>query len=164
MNELLDEFIKEPGNITVESNQANVTEEQSLNLVKSLADTKKITLKQAFTGICIICQKGGTSKRAAGTIYANVDGVQITLEEIRKHLTRGISLRQWARTNASSIQVVSDKFSIAGDLAKIIARNHPDISLSDGIWLSNFQMDNLNCPENLRNYIREHFHNLFPNK
>ena len=128
--------------------------------------------KQAFTAICIICQisKGGTSKRAAGTIYATIDGINVTLEDVRKCLPaeRGISLRQRARTNSASsaIHTVADKFSIAVDLEKIITRKYSDVSSSNSICLSNFQMDNNSCPENLRGYIlpAEHFQNLFPKK
>ena len=164
INDYLDEFNKEPGQAVTETNQAIVSEEDSVKLVLELSKSKKMNAKQAFTAICIICQKGGTSKRASGTIYATIDGINVTLEDVRKCLDRGVSLRQWARTNASAIQVVADKFSIAGDLAKIIMRKYSDVSSSDSIWLSNFQMDNMSCPENLRGYIREHFQNLFPKK
>lgn len=55
-------------------------------------------------------------------------------------------------------------FDIAGDLAKIITRNNPGISKSDAIWLSNFQMDNPNAPEEMRAHIKAHYENLFKKK
>lgn len=74
------------------------------------------------------------------------------------------TLRQWARTNADLIQRICDHYGIEGDLAKKIARDRPEITHEEKIWLSNFQMDNPNCPENVRNLLMEHYRKLFPNK
>lgn len=74
------------------------------------------------------------------------------------------TLRQWARTNADFIFQVSSLFSLEGDLAKKIARNSPSITQEERIWLSNFQMDNPNCPQNVRDMLMSHYKTLFPGK
>ena len=81
---------------------------------------------------------------------------------ISKFSLKKISLRQWARTNATTIKRISEIYSITGDLYKKISRKYDNISSDDAYWLSNFQMDNPDCPPNIRTMILEHFHELFP--
>ena len=110
-------------------------------------------------------KKGGTSKRANGNIYAVVNGKRLTLALIRETMAKikyKHTLRQWARSYATQIANVCELFDIPGDLYKKIARKHPDVNSTQSYWLSNFQMDNVDCEESLRNYIKEHFTELFP--
>ena len=149
--------------VSTEENSAKVTSAQNDTIIAEMIKKYNISDKQALVALCIICQKGGTSKRALGNIYANVDGNNITLENIRSILPKKISLRQWARTYATLIYKVCAKYDIAGDLTKKITRKYSSISPEDCIWLSNFQMDNPQCPVEFRKYIVEHFNELFPN-
>lgn len=64
--------------------------------------------------------------------------------------------------NASIIHTISESYGIPGDLFKKISRKVDNVSISDSYWLSNFQMDNPNCPQNLLNLILAHFQELFP--
>lgn len=126
---------------------------------------------EAFTALAIILQKGGTSKRAQGDIYAIVNNKRLTLRQIRdimEAIRTNFTLRQWARTYATLIQQVSSHFGIEGDLAKKFRRESPELvselSRNDFFWLSNFQQDNPNCPENVRKLIRKHFNDKFPSQ
>jgi hypothetical protein len=149
--------------VKTEENSAKVTSAQNETIIADMVKKYNISDKQAFVALCIICQKGGTSKRALGNIYANVDGINITLENIRSILPKRISLRQWARTYATLIYKICCKYDIPGDLTKKITRKYSSISAEDSVWLSNFQMDNPDCPMEFRSYIVEHFNELFPN-
>jgi hypothetical protein len=163
--ELFEAIEKDPKKIEVivEQNSAKITTAQNDTIIAEMIKKYNISDKQAFVALCIICQKGGTSKRALGNIYANVDGINITLENIRSILPKRISLRQWARTYATLIYKICSKYDIAGDLTKKITRKYSNISPEDCIWLSNFQMDNPDCPMEFRAHIVEHFNELFPN-
>lgn len=69
--------------------------------------------------VSIICQKGGTSKRAQGDIYANVDGGKLTLKQIRDVMREKnfkFTLYQWARTYGIHIHTISSRYSIIANL------------------------------------------------
>ena len=167
-DDLISNIQNERNTITVntESNQATVNDTQGTDLVTKISEAyNNIDAKFAFIGLCIICQKGGTSRRAQGDIYAVVNSNRITLARIRSVMSAQnyrFTLRQWARTYATKIHAVASMYSIPGDLAKKIGRKHSGITPEQSIWLSNFQMDNPDCPEDLRNLILEHFQDLFP--
>lgn len=121
----------------------------------------------AYIGVCLICQKGGTAKRAQGNIFIFLDGVRIDLAAIRQvmnDLKLRCTLRQFPRTHCDKIYQIASHFSIEGDLAKKICRRYQTLSSEDKIWLANFQMDNPNCPSNLRDYLMEHYDELFPGR
>lgn len=155
--------------IKTQANQAMVTKEQSQNFVAHMANKRSVEFINALMGISLICQKGGTASKATGDIYATVDGTTYTLKELRdvieKHFDKKFTLRQWARTNATLVYKISYSFSTVGDLDKKILRAHPEHkeNLEFRCWLSNFQMDNPECPELARDCIKEHFKSTFPN-
>jgi hypothetical protein len=109
------------------------------------------------------------SKKAQGNIYAIVDGKKFDLTRLREIMGKNklkYTLRQWARTNANLMATakICSHFDIAGDLAKKIYRDHRDLEDESKYWLSNFQMDNPTCPQELRNLLKAHYKNLFPDK
>jgi len=166
---LINKIETEKANIKLEtaSNQAKIDTSDGETLVKAVAKDRKTDDANAFLGIAIICQKGGTSKKAQGDIYATVNGIKITLNDIRNIIKTNnmkFTLRQWARTYASPIHRVCDIYSIEGDLAKILSRKDDSLNPSDLIWCSNFQMDNPDCPVNVRDHIKSHFSELFGKK
>jgi hypothetical protein len=167
LNAIMSEVTKKTFVVVTEENQAKVTSEQGSRLVQEVARRKNITEARSFTGICIVAQKGGTSKRANGDVYANVDGSRITLADIRNAISSAglkISFRQWARTYADNIHSIAELYGIQGDLAKKLIRMDANLTTEDLYWASNFQMDNENCPFGVRDLIRKHFEELFPAK
>lgn len=167
INEDLIQSILSDKDMTVESrsNEAMIPPETSLNFVKELAKSKGTNLKTAFAAAAIICQKGGTAKRASGDISAVVHGQKFTLTELRNVIRSNnwnFTLRQFARANASFIHTISEHYSISGDLAKKIMRNRENITITDSYWLSNFQMDNPSCPFELRELLVQHYEQTFP--
>lgn len=146
---------------------ALVSEEDSKTLIEAISKETQWNTTQSVTALAIICQKGGTSKKAQGTVYAIVDGKRVDLNMIREVMKKSgckFTLRQWARTHAFDIYKVAAYFGIEGDLAKKIARNSPEVTQDEKFWLSNFQMDNNNCPQNVRDMLMKHYNNLFPGK
>jgi hypothetical protein len=169
MQLLLETIAKEMPKIETASNQAKITPLESESLINAVAKRFKLEPHKSLIAISIICQKGGTSKRAQGDIYAIVDGTRVTLQQIREVLASlgnsKTTLRQWARTNANAVQKVAAIYDIPGDLSKILQRKYNNnISGPDLIWCSNFQMDNENAPESVREMIHEHFQELFTKK
>jgi hypothetical protein len=153
--------------VTEPTSAALVSEVDSKKLISAISTEMNMTADQAALGLAIICQKGGTSKKAQGTIYAVIDGNKIDLNTVRRIMREkglAFTLRQWARTHATEIYEVSAHFSIEGDLAKKVARNKPEVTQDEKYWLSNFQMDNPNAPQNVRDMLMDHYNSLFPGK
>lgn len=146
---------------------AQVSPDESKKFVDGVMNRHNMNESQALSAISIICQKGGTSKKAQGNVYAIVDGVRVELNDLRsvfKANNLNFTLRQWARTYATDIQKVTEIFGIEGDLSKKIGRDRPEITYRDRLWLSNFQMDNPNCPANIRTLLMEHYKAMFSGK
>lgn len=143
---------------------ALVSEDDSKTLITKTANHYNVSPEIAYTAICIICQKGGTAKKAQGTIYANVNGTKIELQMINQIKNQNglkFTLRQWARTYATTIYTVCSHFSIPGDLAKKLGRHDPSLTTSDLIWMSNFQMDNQDAPQKVKDLLLQHYNSLF---
>ena len=165
MNYDIKEVIQDLNGLNAIESPALVSEADSETLVKEVA-SKHNSEKQAFGLICIICQNDGTRKKAQGTVYAILNATRLTLTNIRdiiKSKNLKITLRQWARSNSNAIHEISNHFSIPGDLAKKISRTNNELSQDDLYWLSNFKMDNPNCPEHLRQLLYADYSELFPN-
>lgn len=163
---LVQSIISDP-NIKVEarSNEAIIPPEMSQNFINELSKLKGTNFKTAFAAAAIICQKGGTAKRASGDIHAYVNEKRVTLNDLRsviKNNNWNFTLRQFARANANNIFAICSHYSISGDLAKKIMRNHENLNLNDSFWLSNFQMDNPSCPLELRQLLIQHYEQTFP--
>lgn len=75
-----------------------------------------------------------------------------------------LTLRQFARTYGTAIWRVASHFSIVGDLAKKLGGIDPSIDDNELIWLSNFQMDNNDCPQKIRDILMEHYNLMFKKK
>jgi len=149
------------------SDAALVSEAESENLLNGIMTATKMNRASAAAALAIICQKGGTSKRAQGTIYAVVNGFKLDLATIRRIMTESkakFTLRQWARTYGKFIFDVSLTYGLMGDLSKKMRRTYDALTEEELVWMSNFQMDNPECPTNVRDLLKAHYDTLFPNK
>lgn len=154
-------------NVDKPTSAALVSEDDSKKLVEAIMSKHKMNQDETLAALAIICQKGGTSKKAQGTVYAVIDGKRLDLNMVRSVMKESgcnFTLRQWARTHSYSIYKVASFFGIEGDLAKKIARNSPEVTQDERYWLSNFQMDSANCPQNVRDMLMKHYKTLFPGK
>lgn len=164
MNYQISDEVLQNISISEEKQAAFVSEEETTILVKAVAEKLKCSEDAAMVGVCIICQKGGTAKKAQNNIYTIVEGRRLELGMIRESMNQkkmNITLRQFARTHATTIQRICKHYGIFGDLAKKLSREHENLSREDLYWASNFQMDNGDCPAEVRNILMEHYYSLF---
>jgi hypothetical protein len=139
---------------------ALVSEDETKKIVMEVAKKYNCTNKLAYIGICIICQKGGSARKAQPNIFVSIGGKKIELGGIRNAISTlksSVTLRQFARTHATKIYTICKHYGIEGDLQKKALRVHPNMSDDDKIWLSNFQMDNPDCPIHIRNFLIHHY-------
>lgn len=163
----LDNTLNNIGNINTGDPPAMMPASETNLLITELSKKLSCSQETAFVGTCLICQRGGTAKRAQGNIFVVIDGIRFELNLIRQVMNDNkikSTLRQFARTHADKIFNISYRFGVEGDLAKKISRRYPSLDQLEKTWLSNFQMDNPNCPENVKNILMEHYEYLFPGK
>jgi len=89
---------------------------------------------------------------------------KLTLSEVRKAMTDlnfKYTLRQVARTKADFIFKVASNFSINGDLSQKLGMDE-SLTPDEKYWLSNFQMNNPNCPGKIKKLLKDHYDKLFP--
>ncbi len=162
-----DEVFKEITSVEQSQPAALISETENIEFTEAIGAKTGTSKNVSAALLAIVAQKGGTSKKAQGTVYAVVNGSRLDLATIRnvlKEKNYKFTFRQWARTNADFIQRVADNYGIEGDLSKKIGRERSEFSTQEKIWLSNFQMDNPNCPTQVREALMEHYKNLFPGK
>lgn len=162
-----EDVLKDISSVEKSQPAALISETENKEFIKAISDKTTTSENVSLALLSIVAQKGGTSKKAQGTVYAVVNNVRLDLSTIRavmKEKNYKFTFRQWARTNADFIQRIAEVYSIEGDLAKKIGRDYPEFSAQERVWLSNFQMDNPNCPTQVRDALMEHYKKLFPGK
>jgi hypothetical protein len=141
---------------------AVLSESQAVLSISTFASQQKLTINQSKTVMTILFQSGGTAKGCDGNLTCSIFGQTIKLAYLRKALTeakcKGME-RKLARYLADEIAQISIAIKIPGNLTKKITRAHPERAFTqeESAWLSDFQVDNSNCPELLRNFISESF-------
>jgi hypothetical protein len=105
-------------------------------------------------------QSGGTNRSCDGNLQISIFGKDIKLANLRKILNEcklKANERKLARAIASEIAIISKEFKIPGNLAKKITRDFPErkFTMEELVWLSEFQVDNPECPEESRKLISD---------
>ena len=119
--------------------------------------------EQAWTLLAIIFQKGGTTKQCDENLEAEVQGKKLRLKTVRDCM-KGVGLprmeRRLARFLATQIYKVCSSLNISGNLARAILNNETtiltNVTNEDKVWMSDFQNDNEDCPERIRQLISNH--------
>lgn len=159
--EFLDSLTQQKENLII-PRSSKLTPAQTEKVLKNIQEKYSINQNQAITILTILFQQGGTTKRCDGNLTAKIFDKEIKLAEIRAILKlEGTKSgeRKLARSLANAIQKIALKLEIPGNLAKKITRNNPEqnLSIEEKTWLSDFQSENEDCPENLRKLINECF-------
>lgn len=108
----------------------------------------------------MLFQAGGTNRSCDGNLQVSIFGKDIKLASLRKTLTENklkASERKLARSMASTIAKIAEEIGIPGNLAKKITRDFPErkFTTEELAWLSEFQVDNSDCPEESRKLISD---------
>ena len=136
---------------------------QTGKIVDAIIDETGLeSTEQALILLAIIFQKGGTARQCDGNLEAEVQGKKLRLKTVRDCM-RNMGLprmeRRLARSLATPIYEVCASLNIPGNLARAILNNETNVTDSDKAWMSDFQNDNEDCPERIRQLISNHFKN-----
>lgn len=132
--------------------------------LKEVSNRTSLTEQKAFVAVSIISQKVGTARKAQKNIYAMVDNIRVELglwREILNAQKNKLTLRQFACTYATKIHHICEYYGLEGDLAKKMSGMYLNLTQSDLFWLSNLQMHNVDCAQELRDTLMLHYKSLF---
>lgn len=138
---------------------------QTDKVIDAITETAKLdSREEAIILLAILFQKGGTARQCDGNLEAEINNKKLRLKTVRDCMRdAGLAKgeRRLARSLATAIHTVCHNFNIPGNLARVILAN--EISLltfvtdQDKIWMSDFQNDNEECPERIRQLITNYF-------
>lgn len=119
----------------------------------------------ALVAISILIQQGGTSPSKPGKARIVIGDSYISMEEIREACSKHqVTVRQFARGIGSSIVEVLlalKEKAPAGNLAKQMKAEVPDLSAEEEVWVSDFNTYNLDCPERIRDWLQKNAQKRF---
>lgn len=120
---------------------------------------KKKNIPDNETTLAIITglvQNGGSNKNAGLNTTYEINGINLNSNEfnnIINQIQKGTTIRQFCRTMADEIAMVALAIEENGDLTKQMILDHPELTLEDAIWCSNFQTKNPNCPKKVKDWL-----------
>lgn len=137
---------------------------QTEKIINAVIDEAELDCKeQALILLAILFQKGGTARQCDDNLEAEVQGKKLRLKKVRDYM-REVGFvrieRRLARSLATLIYEVCSSLKIPGNLARVILNNETnmltDATDEDRAWMSDFQNDNEDCPERIRQLINSH--------
>lgn len=130
-------------------------------VVQELARMTRISPNEAMIAISLLILQGGTSRNAQTTMFVFTQGNQkITLGELRmaiNNVDKGATVRKFARGYATQITRIALAYKEKGNLHKSITRKYPQFTtdIEKLAWFSDFNTDNPDCPEDIREILNE---------
>lgn len=122
--------------------------------------------KMARAAIALLCQRGATNTNTGSKVQvklgekdkANILRASDLQSACKKH---GITVRQMARTMRSEIHQFAKAYKEEGDLTAQYLRDNPDMTEEDKYWCSNFQSENPECPQHIREWLLNDYKRRF---
>lgn len=132
------------------------------NIVETVAKAKKIDVTLTFAIIAGLMQVGGANANAISRVSYSIGNVTISGEEFATVCRRSkITTRQFSKCMANEIHEIAVELSEPGDLARQMRLEVPNLSMDDQIWCANFQTENPDCPDTVRNWLVHNFNSRF---
>ena len=112
--------------------------------------------------LALLFQQGGTARSCDGNMSILIFNQEFKLANIRKILkdcSCNKGERKLARSLANEIKEIALIMEIPGNLYNKIQKKDflKNFTLEEKVWLSDFQVDNQNCPSELRTLILDTF-------
>lgn len=120
----------------------------------------------ALVLIAGLAQIGGANKSALGTAVFHAEGYSLTaktLLNVIATISRGSTIRQLCRGLSEEIITIARELELEGDLAVQMKLTYPTLTLEETVWCSNFQSQNPECPELVRDWLIKNRQERFRN-
>jgi len=143
--------------------QGSMTEMQGMDIVRKVASHLGLNgptgNEEAMAIISGICQIGGTNRNAGPNVQFRYGDKVLNATDFQRICREVVgpkaTARQFARAMKSHIQKFAQILEVEGDLARQMRLDFPSLSLEDAIWCANYQSENPDCPDMVRNWLKE---------
>ena len=131
-------------------------------ILSEIKRDRKCEKEEAFAGIALLAQMGGTSARANDGLQVTVSTTTFNIELIRKTIKKitGKNLRRLAKSFAKDFYTVAKNHEVIGNLHNKITLYYPEFEYKDishSYWTSDFQSENEKCPLYIREYLTKYY-------
>lgn len=156
----------------VETKTEKAIEKDSFeNVVKDVAKEYNSTPAVALAGIFATLQAGGTSNNKRSNVKITLQDKPFESKKINAIITRhckGVTPRQFAKFFADAIFTCASRHKITGNAYVYLRRFHGNMLTetveNERFWCADFQIDNTNCPEYIRQALQKRYGDKFRNK
>lgn len=147
-------------------NIGGMTMQQTEQVILRVQQLKKMpSPTSAMALITGVSQVGGTNRNTGSCVNYSYGGFTLNGAELTTICTQvGGTSRQFARAMANVIVKFAMKFDEPGDLSRQMKLEHPNLSIEDSYWCSNFRSKNPNCPEVVQLWLKDNFNKRFTNE
>lgn len=154
------------------SNPNIATDQQIIQFFGALArivSTTELTDDQKgelLLGVCELFQKGAVSPKFDKSRRSQLFSGTLTvanLQEAARSIDRNLTLRKIARGLKDVILEVAREWAIPGNLAKKYSQAHPDATISELIWASDFFTfsEHQDMPDTVRDWLINNYSSRF---
>ena len=141
----------------------------STESVKKIIESIVVNLKlnedeTAWILITGVLQLGGSNQKAGNSVSFTVSEYTLTSQQLNnaiKKITKNGTNRQLARSISNEVAQIALALNIPGDLHSQMALECPNLSETEKVWCSNFQTQNPNCPDNVREWLVANYKSRF---
>lgn len=167
--ELLTEALKVEV-LVKEQKTKEIGKKQITELVGKIADAYKTTNNIAYVGLCATLQAGGSNKNKRSNVKIVISNLSFESKKINEIISQQLKItpRQLARMIGNDIYQISTKHKITGNayvsLTRFYSHLLTEASEKERYWAADFQVDNPNCPEYIREALRKRYADKFINR
>lgn len=141
----------------------------STEIVEKIIENVIINLRideseTAWILITAVLQLGGSNQKAGNLISFTVNQHTLTAQQLNKIIRKTIkngTNRQLARSIANEVAQIAISLNIPGDLHSQMSLEYPNLSDTEKVWCSNFQTQNPNCPDLVRDWLVKNYKSRF---
>lgn len=160
-------------NITVDdrSDKRSVTTQQLNDIVNDIASYYQVKKNHAYIGLTATLQAGGTNKNKRSNVKITLETITFESKKINEFIIKhckSLTPRQFARCIANDIFYVAVRHNITGNAYISLRRFYPNLLLGtnqhERFWAADFQVDNPNCPDYIRDALRQRYADKFTKK
>lgn len=146
-----------------------ITSEQLKGLIYKIGEAYKVPNNIAYIGICSTLQAGGSNKNKRSNVKITIQDVAFESKKVNEIIQQQLKItpRQLAKLIANDIFLIAEKHKITGNaylsLKRFYSELMNDSSHQEKFWAADFQLDNPNCPEYIREALRKRYADKFVN-
>lgn len=127
-------------------------------------DLKLENVNLAWILVTGVLQRGGSNLKAGNAVVFNLGENSLSSQQLNRFIRQIVkngTNRQLARTISNQIIEIAEIYELPGDLHAQMLIDYPNATMQEKIWCSNFQTQNSNCPDKIRQWLINDYRKRF---